>query len=102
VLRLRPQDPAIVGCNAAIHGADWPTEQPLLRIQLRDQGRLCAYSLLEEVRQGTRVDVAEEPDGFEGTLRPYQKRGVAWLATLQRYGLGALLADDMGLGKTAQ
>jgi hypothetical protein len=24
---------------------------------------------------------------------------VAWLATLQQYGLGALLADDMGLGK---
>jgi len=59
-------------------------------------------ALLEDVRQGGTVDIAEEPDGFEGILRPYQKRGVAWLATLQHYGLGALLADDMGLGKTAQ
>lgn len=59
-------------------------------------------ALLEDVRQGTRVAVADEPPGFEGTLRGYQKRGVAWLAGLQRYNLGALLADDMGLGKTAQ
>ncbi|HEY0584322.1 MAG TPA: DEAD/DEAH box helicase [Chloroflexota bacterium] len=59
-------------------------------------------ALLEDVRQGTRIDIAEEPPGFEGTLRGYQKRGVAWLATLQHYNLGALLADDMGLGKTAQ
>jgi SNF2 family DNA or RNA helicase len=56
-------------------------------------------ALLEDVRQGTRVEIADEPPGFDGTLRPYQKRGVAWLATLQTYGLGALLADDMGLGK---
>src|SRR5207248_5903768 len=56
--------------------------------------------LLADVRQGTRVEVADEPPGFEGTLRGYQKRGVAWLATLQRYNLGALLADDMGLGKS--
>ncbi len=43
-----------------------------------------------------------EPDGFVGTLRPYQARGVAWLRFLGTLGLGACLADDMGLGKTAQ
>ena len=43
-----------------------------------------------------------EPEGFVGTLRPYQRRGVAWLAYLHRLGLGACLADDMGLGKTVQ
>ena len=43
-----------------------------------------------------------EPAGFKGKLRPYQKVGVAWLSTLDRYGLGACLADDMGLGKTVQ
>jgi SNF2 family DNA or RNA helicase len=56
-------------------------------------------ALLADVRKGEKIAVAEEPDGFDGILRPYQKRGVAWLATLQHYGLGALLADDMGLGK---
>jgi SNF2 family DNA or RNA helicase len=42
------------------------------------------------------------PVGFAGVLRPYQERGVGWLAFLGRLGLGACLADDMGLGKTAQ
>ena len=41
-----------------------------------------------------------EPPGFVGRLRPYQRRGVAWLGALRRHGLGACLADDMGLGKT--
>jgi non-specific serine/threonine protein kinase len=42
------------------------------------------------------------PDGFAGELRPYQERGLGWLAFLGDLGLGACLADDMGLGKTAQ
>lgn len=43
-----------------------------------------------------------EPEGFRGELRPYQARGVGWLAFLERWKLGACLADDMGLGKTIQ
>ncbi|MDE3087547.1 MAG: ATP-dependent helicase, partial [Acidobacteriota bacterium] len=42
------------------------------------------------------------PHGFDGSLRPYQERGVGWLAFLGDLRLGACLADDMGLGKTAQ
>jgi SNF2 family DNA or RNA helicase len=42
------------------------------------------------------------PDGFQGTLRPYQVRGLSWLSFLKQWGLGACLADDMGLGKTPQ
>jgi SNF2 family DNA or RNA helicase len=42
------------------------------------------------------------PEGFHGTLRPYQVRGYSWLGFLRRWGLGACLADDMGLGKTVQ
>ncbi|MFB7668026.1 SNF2-related protein [Kitasatospora sp. NPDC056138] len=42
------------------------------------------------------------PEGFGATLRPYQERGLAWLHSLARLGLGAVLADDMGLGKTVQ
>ncbi|MBV8490533.1 MAG: DEAD/DEAH box helicase, partial [Candidatus Eremiobacteraeota bacterium] len=42
------------------------------------------------------------PPSFAGKLRPYQERGVAWLQTLRRNGLGGVLADDMGLGKTVQ
>ncbi|MCU1644756.1 MAG: Non-specific serine/threonine protein kinase [Nocardia sp.] len=43
-----------------------------------------------------------EPIGLKATLRPYQLRGLAWLATMSRLGCGAILADDMGLGKTVQ
>lgn len=42
------------------------------------------------------------PESFVGELRPYQRRGLAWLAFLSSLGLGACLADDMGLGKTIQ
>ncbi|WP_443216970.1 DEAD/DEAH box helicase [Saccharothrix sp. ALI-22-I] len=44
----------------------------------------------------------EQPPGLVAKLRPYQERGLAWLAFLDRLGLGACLADDMGLGKTVQ
>jgi hypothetical protein len=35
-------------------------------------------------------------------MRPYQRRGFAWLCTLAQLGMGGILADDMGLGKTLQ
>jgi len=48
-----------------------------------------------------RLQPLATPDRFTGTLRPYQERGLAWLAFLESLGLGPILADDMGLGKTA-
>ena len=58
-------------------------------------------TLLDDAMHST-VDAVPTPDDFVGQLRPYQQRGVGWLAFLGRVGLGACLADDMGLGKTAQ
>ncbi|MBA2385874.1 MAG: ATP-dependent helicase [Acidimicrobiia bacterium] len=57
--------------------------------------------LLLEGLGDDRLEEAEEPDGFQGTLRHYQRRGLQWLRTLAGAGLGGCLADDMGLGKTA-
>ncbi|RKT82542.1 Superfamily II DNA or RNA helicase, SNF2 family [Saccharopolyspora antimicrobica] len=48
------------------------------------------------------LEPVEPPEQFNAVLRPYQRRGLAWLAFLDRLGLGACLADDMGLGKTVQ
>jgi SNF2 family DNA or RNA helicase len=48
------------------------------------------------------MGIIEQAPNFHGTLRPYQKTGLSWLAFLDRFGLGACLADDMGLGKTIQ
>jgi hypothetical protein len=44
----------------------------------------------------------ETPAELAATLRPYQQRGLAWLAAMCEAGLGGCLADDMGLGKTIQ
>ncbi|WP_092807533.1 DEAD/DEAH box helicase [Rhodococcus globerulus] len=50
------------------------------------------------------VEPAEVPVPAEvkAVLRPYQRRGLNWLAYMSALGLGAVLADDMGLGKTLQ
>src|SRR5215204_4423898 len=58
--------------------------------------------LLAQLEEGKGYAETPVPDGFAGTLRPYQVRGYSWLGFLRRWGLGACLADDMGLGKTPQ
>jgi len=58
--------------------------------------------LIETLSNPQGVKLIANPPGFIGELRPYQARGVGWLAFLERWGLGACLADDMGLGKTPQ
>lgn len=45
---------------------------------------------------------AVQPPTLNGTLRPYQRFGYAWLHEHRHLGLGACLADDMGLGKSIQ
>jgi len=42
------------------------------------------------------------PELTNVTLRPYQLSGFYWMHSLNRNGLGGILADDMGLGKTLQ
>jgi len=62
-----------------------------------------AFSHLRaELASGDRPEAEQEPTGFQGTLRHYQREGLGWLSFLERMGLGGCLADDMGLGKTIQ
>ncbi|MXY61845.1 MAG: DEAD/DEAH box helicase [Synechococcus sp. SB0665_bin_28] len=58
--------------------------------------------VLEQYHHHKQPDPLPAPEGFRGQLRPYQERGLGWLAFLYRFGQGACLADDMGLGKTIQ
>ena len=44
----------------------------------------------------------EAPPALRAELRPYQREGFSWLATLWDLELGGILADDMGLGKTLE
>jgi superfamily II DNA or RNA helicase len=63
-------------------------------------------SAIEDLAQRLRTASAPhelaEPPGLHATLRPYQRRGLAWLHEMVALGFGGVLADDMGLGKTVQ
>jgi SNF2 family DNA or RNA helicase len=83
--------------DAAIGTGGAPRELPLTEVD--------ADGWLGDLLSGQadeRLALAETPEGFRGTLRPYQQRGLSWLSFLGRLGVGAILADDMGLGKTVQ
>jgi SNF2 family DNA or RNA helicase len=82
---------------AAAHPDDLDTPLPLIHV--------TADGWLEELLGGAvsqSLRPVPVPDHFQAGLRPYQERGLSWLAFLSSLGLGACLADDMGLGKTVQ
>ena len=102
----------------------------MIRLRSRRERRLSAIEALAAALSGSidldgeRVDVVSEGAladlssrlsaldagvsddldlaALNAELRPYQRRGVAWLAQMTATGLGGCLADDMGLGKTLQ
>ncbi|MEN3359191.1 MAG: hypothetical protein V7637_3173 [Mycobacteriales bacterium] len=82
---------------AAAHPADVAT--PLELTSVRADGWLG--DLLAGTAAAS-IEPVEPPAGLTAVLRPYQQRGLAWLAFLASLGLGCCLADDMGLGKTVQ
>lgn len=60
------------------------------------------FELMEQIINKNEQEYCTVPTNLTVTLRDYQKVGFQWLKTLERYGLGGILADDMGLGKTLQ
>lgn len=66
------------------------------------EGEGWVNDLLAGLKENVDWSTVNIPSTFQGTLRPYQVKGVSWLTFLKQYGLGACLADDMGLGKTAE
>ena len=78
----------------------------LLDALLATQPEVICDATFARVRQELRsfggIAAAEQPEGFVGQLRDYQRDGVGWMAFLRRFGFGGCLADDMGVGKTAQ
>jgi len=56
----------------------------------------------DELRNFGGVGTGQQPPGFVGQLRDYQRDGVGWMDFLRRFNFGGCLADDMGVGKTAQ
>jgi SNF2-related domain/SNF2 Helicase protein/Helicase conserved C-terminal domain len=82
--------------HAGLSTADGPAGLPVVSVTAEGPlGELLAGQV------DRRLEPVPAPDGFTGKLRPYQERGLAWLAFLEQLGMGSILADDMGLGKTA-
>jgi SNF2 family DNA or RNA helicase len=78
--------------------SDVDSTLPILGVQANGQ----IEQILNSLANPGSLEEIEPPHEFQGTLRPYQLRGVSWLEYLRRIGLGACLADDMGLGKTVE
>ncbi|EEP71040.1 non-specific serine/threonine protein kinase [Micromonospora sp. ATCC 39149] len=118
LVRLRGRwvelDPARLAAGLRLlRSAGELTVADLLRLGLAESDSADALPVLEVSADGAlgdllagqaerRLTPLDPPPAFAGTLRPYQRRGLAWLAFLQSLGLGGVLADDMGLGKTVQ
>lgn len=58
--------------------------------------------LPETMVNGSKVRDVPIPSLLRGDLRPYQKEGLNWLASLYSNDTNGILADEMGLGKTIQ
>ncbi len=86
----------------------------VLKMSLGEEGEIGGFPIegietdgwlkkvLDKLKRGEKIEVKNPPEGLNGELRPYQRRGYSWLDFMQKTGLGACLADDMGLGKTIQ
>jgi len=55
--------------------------------------------MMDRLQDKSALIAVPDPPNLNGTLREYQRRGVAWLGYLESLGLNPCLADDMGLGK---
>ncbi len=56
--------------------------------------------MMAKLQDKSQLEPITNLPNLQGTLREYQKRGVAWISYLEQLGLNGCLADDMGLGKS--
>jgi len=115
---LALDDPRLESLRQLIVEAQALTDSPpdSLRISRYQAGlwaELAALGVVTEQAEAWRRQAAalleldevadhDPPAAIEAELRPYQREGFGWLASLWELGLGGILADDMGLGKTLQ
>jgi SNF2 family DNA or RNA helicase len=86
--------------HTAVFGLPGPTREQAFPVDRVEAGGWLGDLLSGVAEQ--RCEPLAPPPGLHATLRPYQERGLGWLAFMHRLGLGAVLADSMGLGKTIQ
>lgn len=69
-------------------------------IELEVDSDQTLAEMLAKLNDKTQLEIPPDPKPLNGTLRPYQQHGVAWLRYLDQIGLNGCLADDMGTGKS--
>jgi superfamily II DNA or RNA helicase len=114
LVRLRGEwvvvDPAVVsklgrrdtlsGADALVAALSGEVEIDGAAVHVEVEG--AAADLARRLEAASMPHELAEPEGLDATLRPYQRRGVAWMNEMVDLGLGGVLADDMGHGKTIQ
>lgn len=101
-LGIEPGEPAQPVSLWQLAGAKPESLATLERLAGSPELAAAARELRERVARFAGLPEAALPAGLAGELRPYQRRGLDFLAHTSSLGLGAILADDMGLGKTVQ
>ncbi len=99
VLRKMGADKGVNYAGAVALDDEWAVERAAQAESIFSQRW---EGFLAGLRDGAGVPQLKAPGTFTGSLRPYQERGLSWLAFLATQGFGGCLADDMGLGKTVQ
>jgi superfamily II DNA or RNA helicase len=102
-LRLLEAPAGLLAAHEALAlslGVPAAVPQTSLPVSVTPEGAFA--DLLLRLRAASTAVEVTTPATLQGTLRPYQQRGLGWLASMAGLGLGACLADDMGLGKTVQ
>ncbi|XP_043212262.1 TATA-binding protein-associated factor 172-like, partial [Amphibalanus amphitrite] len=88
IIQLMPLEPGCPGGDAV--------PSPL------NQQKVAERCFLDQLMDPSCIEDVPVPAGVRAQLRPYQRRGVSWLAFLNKYHLHGVLCDDMGLGKSLQ
>ncbi|GAA96197.1 uncharacterized protein L969DRAFT_44277 [Mixia osmundae IAM 14324] len=84
------------------------SEQPIGEVESAQTSQAASDEDEDEAEEASSSTSSEErikvriPFLLRGTLRPYQRAGLEWLASLYTNKLNGILADEMGLGKTIQ
>ena len=101
---LRDLAPFAIGGREGDHVRFQRTQVALLDAMLAARPDVswdtAAAAARERLRAFDTIEPMDPAASFTGTLRPYQRDGLGWLAFLREFGFGGCLADDMGLGKT--
>ncbi len=97
---------ASMGDSEGDHIRFRPSQAGLLDALLAAEPTALCDAAFQHVRQELcsfqSIVPAEQPEGFCGQLRDYQREGLGWMHFLRQFRFGGCLADDMGVGKTAQ